>query len=243
MSGNVDYNAKFKQLGKKITSIAKETKMKISLCNSYNQRISDIEQKAGRRLNALDKSFLSLKEDFLKLTNKYEVNTQISKNNSISTQSNELTQKVQTQLKSQRENLVDYINQIFETIEKEITATKTEKKLWLKKCSQKVLDYQSELNDLTTGINKKLNQPEDHSKVLSDIKEETQSEFGIINEKIKAETQGAEKNQEELKKNCDELVNKIEDEFKKQKKQREEFEENIFDLIEETCAKLAEENK
>jgi hypothetical protein len=32
---------------------------------------------------------------------------------------------------------------------------------------------------------------------------------------------------------------KFRDEFKKERKEREEFEENIFNLLEETCTRLA----
>ena len=34
-------------------------------------------------------------------------------------------------------------------------------------------------------------------------------------------------------------MEKVKNEFAKEKKQREEFEENVFNLIEDTCTKLA----
>ena len=34
-------------------------------------------------------------------------------------------------------------------------------------------------------------------------------------------------------------MDKVKGEFNKEKKQREEFEENVFNLIEDTCTKLA----
>ena len=43
-------------------------------------------------------------------------------------------------------------------------------------------------------------------------------------------------------KNLEEIMEKVKNEFNKEKKQREDFEENVFNLIEETCTKLATSN-
>ena len=42
--------------------------------------------------------------------------------------------------------------------------------------------------------------------------------------------------------NLEEIMEKVKNEFAKEKKQREEFEENVFNLIEDTCTKLASSN-
>ena len=42
--------------------------------------------------------------------------------------------------------------------------------------------------------------------------------------------------------NLEEIMQKVKSEFAKEKKQREEFEENVFNLIEDTCTKLASSN-
>ena len=43
-------------------------------------------------------------------------------------------------------------------------------------------------------------------------------------------------------KNLEEIMEKVKNEFNKEKKQREDFEENVFNLIEDTCTKLATSN-
>ena len=40
----------------------------------------------------------------------------------------------------------------------------------------------------------------------------------------------------------DEIMEKVKNEFSKETKQREDFEENVFNLIEDTCTKLATSN-
>lgn len=67
-------------------------------------------------------------------------------------------------------------------------------------------------------------------------------QFGEVHDLIDEEKKKREDSENLFVKNLEEIMDKVKNEFKKEKKQREEFEENVFNLIEETCTKLASTN-
>ncbi|MCQ2818496.1 MAG: hypothetical protein MJ252_14605 [archaeon] len=67
-------------------------------------------------------------------------------------------------------------------------------------------------------------------------------QFGEVHDLIDEEKKKREDSENLFVKNLEEIMEKVKTEFKKEKKQREEFEENVFNLIEETCTKLASSN-
>ena len=67
-------------------------------------------------------------------------------------------------------------------------------------------------------------------------------QFGEVHDLIDEEKKKREESENLFVKNLEDIMDKVKNEFKKEKNQREEFEENVFNLIEETCTKLAANN-
>jgi CRISPR/Cas system CSM-associated protein Csm2 small subunit len=67
-------------------------------------------------------------------------------------------------------------------------------------------------------------------------------QFGEVHNLIEEERKKREESENAFVKNLEEIMDKVKGEFNKEKKQREEFEENVFNLIEDTCTKLASSN-
>ena len=124
MSNSIDYNEKFKVLGNKIAKIRTETKNNIALSNAYLSRLNNIEEKAQKRINNLDKSFSTLKDQYLKLTSQYDTNSQYYKTQGQVNLFKNSSTKIKAQLQSQRENLSEFIDSTFETIEKVLNKKK-----------------------------------------------------------------------------------------------------------------------
>ena len=89
---------------------------------------------------------------------------------------------------------------------------------------------------------KNSNEKEKINKIVNDIAEDSNNEFGNVYELIKTEQTIKEDNKKEFDNNIKELMTKINEEFKNEEKKREDFEKNIFDLIEDTVVKLSEDN-
>ena len=67
-------------------------------------------------------------------------------------------------------------------------------------------------------------------------------QFGEVHNLIEEERKKREESENSFVKNLEEIMDNVKGEFNKEKKQREEFEENVFNLIEDTCTKLASSN-
>ena len=243
MSNSIDYNEKFKVLGNKIAKIRTETKNNIALSNAYLSRLNNIEEKAQKRINNLDKSFSTLKDQYLKLTSQYDTNSQYYKTQGQVNLFKNSSTKIKAQLQSQRENLSEFIDSTFETIEKVLNKKKVYDDNDIEQFSKEIDSYQKEIGIFSKTLSDKV----DKEKIkidtaLNDIRGESGLEFGKVIEKIKAEQIIKEDNKKEFQANCKELMSKINEEFQKEEAKREDFEKNIFDLIEETCIKLTEDN-
>jgi hypothetical protein len=67
-------------------------------------------------------------------------------------------------------------------------------------------------------------------------------QFSEVHELLDNEHKKREESENAFVKNLEEIMEKVKEEFNKEKKQREDFEENVFNLIEDTCTKLANSN-
>ena len=79
----IDYKKKFKDLNNKISGIIDENKKDNNRINKYISKLEDIEKKTIKRFNYLDKSFINLKEYFIKLSNQYHLNLKNEKVNNF----------------------------------------------------------------------------------------------------------------------------------------------------------------
>lgn len=243
MSSSIDYNEKFKVLGNKIAKIRTEAKNNFALSNAYLSRLDNIEEKAQKRINNLDKSFSALKDQYMKLTSQYDTNTQYYKTQGQVNLFNNSSTKIKAQLQSQRENLSEFIDSTFENIEKIINKKKAYDYNDIQQFSKEIASYQKEIGIIAKTLNDKVDKEKTKiDTALNDIREESSSEFGTVIEKIKVEQTIKEDNKKEFQANCKELMTKINEEFQKEEAKREDFENSIFDLIEETCIKLTEDN-
>ena len=242
-ASSVNYNEKFKSLSNKISKIAQETKSNAMLANRYLNRLNDIEEKGQRRINNLDKSFSSLKEQYMKLTSQYETNSQNYKNKGISSQIKASTNKIESQLQSQRDNMKEYIDSIMQTVENGLEKKKSIQSVDKQNFIKEVEDIGKVIDSCSHEIEEKnSNEKEKINKIVNDIAEDSNNEFGNVYELIKTEQTIKEDNKKEFDNNIKELMTKINEEFKNEEKKREDFEKNIFDLIEDTVVKLSEDN-
>ena len=67
-------------------------------------------------------------------------------------------------------------------------------------------------------------------------------QFIEVHELIENEKKKREESENAFVQNLGEIMEKVKAEFAKEKKQREEFEENVFNLIEDTLIKLVSSN-
>ena len=240
---SVDYNEKFKSLSKKISKIAQESKANAILANKYINRLNEIKEKSQKRIANLDKSFSALKEQYMKLTSQYDTNTQNYKNKGISSQIKVSANKITTQLKSQRDNMKEYIDSIMQTFEKGLEKKKSIQSVDGQNSLKEVEEIGKEIDTYSQEIEGRMSSEKVKiDKIVSDIKEDSSNEFGNVYELIKTEQTIKEDNRKEFDSNIKELMSKISEEFKNEDKKREDFEKNIFDLIEDTVVKLSEEN-
>ena len=240
---SVDYNEKFKSLSKKISKIAQESKANAILANKYINRLNEIEEKSQKRIANLDKSFSSLKEQYMKLTSQYDTNTQNYKNKGISSQIKVSANKITTQLQSQRDNMKEYIDSIMLTFEKGLQKKKSIQSVDGQNYLKEVEEIGKEIDTYSQEIEGRMSSEKVKiDKIVSDIKDDSSNEFGNVYELIKTEQTIKEDNRKEFDSNIKELMSKISEEFKNEDKKREDFEKNIFDLIEDTVVKLSEEN-
>lgn len=241
---SVDYNEKFKCLSKKISKIAQESKANAMVANKYINRLNEIEEKSQKRIANLDKSFSSLKEQYMKLTSQYDTNTQNYKNKGISSQIKVSANKITTQLQSQRDNMKEYIDSIMLAFEKGLEKKKSIQRVDGQNYLKEVEEIGKEIDTYSQEVEGRMSSEKVKiDKIVSDIKEDSSNEFGNLYELIKTEQTIKENNRKEFDTNIKELMSKISEEFKNEDKKREDFEKNVFDLIEDTVVKLSEENE
>ena len=238
---SVDYNKKFKELSNKISKIAKESKDNARIQNMYVNQIDEIEQKCLKRFNYLYNCFTQIKNEYTKLTNAYDNNTQYMKTHSQSNQFKHLMQRIQTSLKEQKESLCQYVDSVFDSISNEIINNQNDKDDEKKKLIREASLLQNEVKNKSKELERKIESEKNKiEKVIEDIKKESNDEMELLMKQIEDEDNIKDSNKEMFIKNCKEISDKIDEEFVKERGKREEFEMNIFDLIEETCVKLSE---
>ena len=97
----------------------------------------------------------------------------------------------------------------------------------------------TELPNLNAKIDEENNERGNNIKHLV---EEMNQQFGEVHDLIDDERKKREESENAFVKNLEEIMEKVKNEFSKETKQREDFEENVFNLIEDTCTKLATSN-
>lgn len=238
-----DINKKFKDLNNKITQITEETKIHNRIVNQYINKLDDIEYKALKKITSLDNILTSLKDDYTKLSNQFEKNSQVIKNKKLNGSDNIINRynNIESDLKIHKNDMVNYINSIFGKLEDSISNI-NERKIKERKNIEKEIE---ELKTLSEDIiNKQMQQiekrKENTNKIIEEVKNDCLNEFKNVDKEIKDEESKRNKNLDDFKRHLKEFDDRINEEYENQKKKKEMFEENIFSIIEETCNKLSE---
>ena len=92
----------------------------------------------------------------------------------------------------------------------------------------------NDCENILQNKNYKINQ------ILEDLKESSEKEFENVNKLLEKEIYQQDFNSNKLNKDLNDLNDKIEEKFLKTKQSINDFEENIFNLVDETCLKLTQ---
>ena len=236
-----DYNKRFKELHQKITQVVQDKNITNSVIQKYDNRLNKIEDNSLKKLSQLEKSYSLLKEEFSKIVSLYNNIKNSEKKPLNDKEMNLLIQNLNINLRNEKNEMSDYIKSVFSEIERTIN------KINENNISQKIkfsndCDLMKETIDNNSNNFEYIlqNQNNKIAQILEDMREGTEKEFENVNRIIEEEINKQDFNSNQLGKNLNELNNKIDEEFQKSKQSSNEFEENIFNLIEETCMKVAE---
>ena len=238
-----DINKKFKDLNNKITQITEETKIHNRIVNQYINKLDDIEYKSQKKISSLDNILTSLKDDYTKISNQFEKNSQVVKNKNLNGSDNIINRynNIESDLKLHKNEMINYINSVFGKLEESI-ANINERKIKERKIIEKEIE---ELKSISENIiNKQIKdiekRKENTNNIIEEVKNDCLNEFKNVDKEIKDEENKRNKNLDDFNKHVKEFEEKISEEFENQNKKKELFEENIFSVIEETCNKLSE---
>lgn len=236
-----DYNSKFKQLSNKISTIASQTKVLSSACTRLENKLTNVESKCQSRFTSLDQKFTLLKDQYTKLTKQYEDNTQYQKQLKKELHSKQTDEKIKSQIQDQRSNLTIFINTIFNSIETNVAKILNLQEQESSSLKKEATEFQNEAaTTIATLIDRIEKENQEQGQFIENIVNDSNKEFSNLYAELHKETKINEETKTEFLKNCKEVKEKMNDEFNKAKIQREGFEENIFNLIEDTCVKLSE---
>ncbi len=233
-----DYNRK---LNLKISQILKDNKIINKSIQQYYKKLNKIEEKSLKKLNDLEKSYLYVKDEFSKIVTIYNNIKKSEKKPLNIKEMNFIIQKVNFNLKNQRNESIDFIQSIFSNVERTISKINDndfyEKNKFTNECNNMKEIIDNNINDcenILQNKNYKINQ------ILEDLKESSEKEFENVNKLLEKEIYQQDFNSNKLNKDLNDLNDKIEEKFLKTKQSLNDFEENIFNLVDETCLKLTQ---
>ena len=216
-----DINKKFKDLNNKITQITEETKIHNRIVNQYINKLDDIEYKSQKKISSLDNILTSLKDDYTKLSNQFEKNSQVIKNKKLNGSDNIINRynNIESDLKIHKNDMVNYINSIFGKLEDSISNI-NERKIKERKNIEKEIE---ELKNISEDIiNKHVKdiekRKENTNKIIEEVKNDCLNEFKNVDKEIKDEESKRNKNLDDFKRHLKEFDDRINEEFEKIKK-------------------------
>ena len=254
---SIDYNEKFKELRKKISILSEQNNETSKNKNYYKNRIKQLELNSEQKIDTISKKVNSLKNDFIKLHTIYnlEHNKNINKYNSFyypSSQKEELAEKklfiknlsnqISEQISTNSKEIQNDIYLKFYEMENRIKGIfnkKREEKKYLKKeIIMLAGEFKNNLENLNQNIENKRIQEE---KIVININENFRREINNTNLTIKEMQRINEQNENVYINKIKEMNNWIIDNFRKEKRKRENFQENVMNILKETCQKLSDD--
>ena len=236
-----DYNRKFRELNLKISQAVKDNKNINNSIEQYNKRLNKIEENSLKKLKSLENSYSYIKNEFSKIVSIYHNIKQLEKRPLNEREINSIINDVNFNLKKQRKESIEYIQSIFSNVERTISKINDndfyEKNKFTNECNNMKEIIDNNINDcenILQNKNYKINQ------ILEDLKESSEKEFENVNKLLEKEIYQQDFNSNKLNKDLNDLNDKIEEKFLKTKQSINDFEENIFNLVDETCLKLTQ---
>lgn len=216
-----------KTLGNKI--------QQISLSNKLDFKINEIDDNIKTSYKSIDSKYNSLKSQITDFIKQYEERDDFNLESDFGLMKSKITQN----LNIQRQSLMDFVDKL--SIELEERLSKAENSI-----EEHNFIIQDECEKLKNFINIEL--PKIHSDICN--KGETRNDFFIsIDQEIVSEFENLQRQVTEMVNKKDECENTYESTLKDiftrlkaqlqtEQNQRISFEENIFEILEDTCNKL-----
>ena len=254
---SVDYNEKFKELRKKISLIYEQNSDISGNKTFYKNRIKQLELNSEQKLNSISKKVNSLKNDFIKINSLYFTENQknYNKNNSFyypSYEKKEIDEKqifiknfstqIAEEISNNSKEIQNNINLKFFEIENKlkrmIEKRREDKKILKKEITTLAGDLRDNIENLNQKVDNKRIQEEN---ILININQNFKKEINNTYLEIKEMETKNEKSENIFSNKLKEMNDWIKNNFKKEKRKREIFQENVMNILKETCQKLSDD--
>ena len=255
---SIDYNEKFKELRKKIANISEMNSEFSRNNNFYKNRLKQLELNSGQRIENISKKLTHLKNDFIKINSIFlndANNKAFNKNSSfyyplmqkkendekkifLKNFSNQISEEILNNSKEIQNNLYLKLFEMENRLKKIIKKKKEDKKLLKKEIIMLAGDVRENFENLNQKVD--TNKLKEES-ILSSISENFKKEIYNTNIEIKEMQKSNEKNEMVYANKIKEMNDWIANNFRKEKRKREMFQENVMNILKETCQKLSDD--
>ena len=255
---SIDYNEKFKELRKKIANISEMNSEFSRKNNFYKNRLKQLELNSGQRIENISKKLTHLKNDFIKINSIFlnDVNNKAFNKNSsfyyplmqkkendekkifLKNFSNQISEEILNNSKEIQNNLYLKFFEMENRLKKIIEKKREDKKLLKKEIIMLAGDVRENFENLNQKVD--TNKLKEES-ILSSISENFKKEIYNTNIEIKEMQKSNEKNEMVYANKIKEMNDWIANNFRKEKRKREMFQENVMNILKETCQKLSDD--
>ena len=254
---SIDYNEKFKELRKKISNLSEINSEFSKNKIFYKNRLKQLELNSGQKLENISKKLNKLKNDFIKINSVFlkEANNSLNKNNSfyypliqkneidkkklfIKNFTNQISEEISNNSKETQNNLYLKFYEM-ENLLKKIIEKKREDRKILKK---EIMILAGEFRENFENFNEKVeNNKIKEENILTNINENFKKEIYNTKVEIKEMQRKNEKYGTTCENKIKEMNEWITNNFRKEKRKREMFQENVMNILKETCQKLSDD--
>ena len=255
---SIDYNEKFKELRKKIANISEMNSEFSRKNNFYKNRLKQLELNSGQKIENISKKLTHLKNDFIKINSIFlnDVNNKAFNKNSsfyyplmqkkendekkifLKNFSNQISEEILNNSKEIQNNLYLKLFEMENRLKKIIEKKREDKKLLKKEIIMLAGDVRENFENLNQKVD--TNKLKEES-ILSSISENFKKEIYNTNIEIKEMQKSNEKNEMVYANKIKEMNDWIANNFRKEKRKREMFQENVMNILKETCQKLSDD--
>ena len=255
---SIDYNEKFKELRKKISNLSEINSDFSRNKILYKNRLKQLELNSGQKIENISKKLNHLKNDFIKINSIFlnDVNNKAFNKNSsfyypllqkeeddekkifIKNFSNQISEEILNNSKEVQNNLYLKLFEMENRLKKIIEKKREDKKLLKKEIIMLAGDVRENFENLNQKVD--TNKLKEES-ILSSISENFKKEIYNTNIEIKEMQKSNEKNEMVYANKIKEMNDWIANNFRKEKRKREMFQENVMNILKETCQKLSDD--